>query len=214
VRLPDSAGNVSQRPLLFLVEGRYDISFLTLLSRQLHRSGSDIPDLEALQSAGKLLFIPTGGNPQLWTDRLGLLACPEIHLYDRESAAEAAQRTLAATRVNARANCRAFVTSKRSLENYLHPRAIEAAGGGSFTYGDLDDLGAVVACDWYMRTPQAPAWNEITPRARSRFIQRAKKWLNTIAVEAMTIELLREQDPQGDLLLILDAVRVFCSPSR
>jgi putative ATP-dependent endonuclease of OLD family len=212
--LPDSVGNVSQRPLLFLVEGRYDISFLTLLSRQLHRSDCDILDLEALQAAGRLLFIPTGGNPQLWTDRLAPLCCPEIHLYDRESAAEAAQRTLAATRVNTRANCRALVNSKRSLENYLHPQSIEAAGGGSFTYGDLDDLGAVVAREWYARTPQALAWNEITPRARSRFIQRAKKWLNTIAVEAMTIELLREQDPQGDLLLILDAVRVFCSAAR
>lgn len=208
--LPDCDGRPWQRPLLFLVEGRYDIEFLTILSQNLHQAEPKIPDLASLISAKKLLFIPTGGNPQLWTDRLAALNCPEIHLYDRESAAETTIRKAAAQRVNARPNSWAYVTSKRSLENFLHPAAIEAAGGGKFAYGDFDDIGELIAHDWYQRAPQSIAWCELPSRARSRFVQRAKKWLNTVAVRAMTADLLRERDPQGDLVSVFKAVRTFC----
>lgn len=203
--MPDSESSLS-KPLLFLVEGRYDIEFLTHLSQVLHLAEPKIPDLASLICGGKLLFIPTGGNPQLWTDRLAALGCAEIHLYDRESAAESTARIAAAEYVNARPNCLAFVTSKRSLENYLHPAAIEAADGGKFTFGDFDEVGELVARDWYERSPQATPWSDLSSRTQSRFIQRAKKWLNTIAVKAMTPARLEERDRFGELRTMLAAV--------
>jgi putative ATP-dependent endonuclease of OLD family len=194
------------KPVLLLVEGRYDIQFLTRLSNKLHQADSQVPDLEALQGSGKLLFIPTGGNPQLWTDRLAPLGCSEIHLYDRESEAASAERLQAAAIVNGRANCIAYVTSKRSLENYLHPQAIEVSGGGEFEFDDFEDVGELVARDWHARTPQPLFWSELTARARSRLTQRAKKWLNSTAVQAMTAELLEQRDPQQELRTILRSV--------
>jgi putative ATP-dependent endonuclease of OLD family len=194
------------KSVLLLVEGRYDIRFLTLLARQLHQADSQVPDLEALQASGRLLFIPTGGNPQLWTDRLAPLSCREIHLYDRESEAASSERLRAAALVNARHHCVAYVTSKRSLENYLHPQAIEVSGGGKFEFDDFEDVGELVARDWHARTPQPLLWSELTARARSRLIQRAKKWLNSTAVQAMTAGLLEQRDPQQELRTILRSV--------
>ncbi len=207
--------SVATRPLLFLVEGLYDIEFLTRLSGILHQTRSDLPDLAMLVSAKHLIFVPTGGgSPQLWTHRFESLGCPELHFYDREQGEESQVRYDCAEIVQQRPGCRAFVTEKRSLENYLHPLAIEAAEGGCFRYRDDDDLGACVAQDWYQRTPQRLSWNELSARARSRCIGRAKKWLNMVAVKLMTLELLREQDPHDELLAVFKAVAEFVSHSR
>ncbi len=198
------------KPLLFLVEGLYDIEFLTRLSGTLHQARCDVPDLAMLIAAKRLIFIPTGGgSPQLWTDRFESLGCPELHLFDREQGAESQLRYECAELVQQRPGCRAFVTEKRSLENYLHPTAIEAAGGGCFRYEDDDDLGACVAQDWYERMPQLLSWNDLSARTRSRCIGRAKKWLNTVAVKSMALELLAEQNPDGELLRLFRAVNEF-----
>jgi hypothetical protein len=189
--LPDSADFSLSKPLLFLVEGRYDIEFLTILSQQLKLDDPHLVDLAELSTSGRILFVPMGGNPHPWTHRFAPLRCREFHFYDRESGAEEQLR-------------RVFVTEKRSLENDLHPKAIEVAGGGEFRYRDDDHLGACGAKDWYERTPQGMAWE--SPTSRSRLIQRAKKWLNTIAVKSMTTELLKQQDPNGELLLIFQTV--------
>ncbi len=197
----------STKPLLFLVEGLYDIEFLTRLSGVLHQGRCDVPDLATLVAAKQLIFIPTGGgSPKPWTHRFDSLGCPELHLYDREQGEESQLRYDCAEFVNQRLGCRAIVTEKRSLENYLHPMAIEAAGGGCFRYEDDDDLGACVAHDWYDRAPQLLSWDALSARTRSRCIGRAKKWLNTVAVKSMTLELLAEQDPDGELLRLFRAV--------
>lgn len=204
--MPDSAEFPLSKPLLFLVEGRYDIEFLTILSQRLKLSDPRIADLAELSASSRVLFVPMGGNPHLWTDRFAPLQCRELHLCDRESSEEEKLRYCSAEIVNERPGCRAFVTEKRSLENYLHPTAIEAAGGGAFRYRDDDHLGACVAQDWYERTPQSAAWKSLSARSRSRLIQRAKKWLNTIAVKSMTAELLEQQDPNGQLLEVFQTV--------
>jgi hypothetical protein len=195
--------STANKPLLFLVEGLYDIEFLTILADRLQGAGLGVPNLSSLVAAKQLLFIPTGGgSPRFWTTRLAPLQCRELHPYDRESGEEEKLRHVCAEIVNQRPGCRAFVTEKRSVENYLHPAAIEGAGGGEFRYRDDDHLGACVAQDWYERTPQGIAWESLSSRSRSRLIQRAKKWLNTIAVNSMTAALLEQQDPSGQLLQV------------
>ena len=182
---------------MIIVEGTNDVEFLVRLSRRLSITDRSVPDLQGLVSAGRVVFIPFGGgNPAAWSDRLSPLGCPEFHLYDRESPPETELRQAAVARVAARPGCRAFLTRKRALENYLHPLAIAAGGGGEILFGDNDCVTTVLARKWY---EPGRNWSEMPRRARSRFCQRAKRWLNTIAVEQMTADSLHQSDPTGDL---------------
>ena len=122
--------NHPQHKVLFVVEGKHDIEFLRRVSRNLHRSDASLPDLANMEQAGRLIFIPFGGGDILgWADRLAGLNESECHLYDREAPPETAIRQQAACIVNARPRCRAFVTKRRSLENYLAASVIQETRG-------------------------------------------------------------------------------------
>lgn len=190
----------SRARLLLVVEGRHDIVFLRTLSRTLHAADASIPDLAALEAGGELVFMPIGGGDVLaWADRLASLHVPELHLYDRETPPETELRQQAAALVNQRRNCRAFVTGKRALENYIHPHCIREISGLELSYGDDDDVAELVARGCHERSRKPPAWEALPGRARKRFRERAKRWLNRLAVELMTPDLLAASDPAGEI---------------
>ena len=115
---PQGPAQPPPRPLLCVVEGRHDVQFLRRLSATLAESDPTFPDLGKLESRGWLVFVPFGGGDvRAWSERFAPLGCPEFHLYDRELPPETMARRAAVTSANQRANCRAFLTSKRSLEN-------------------------------------------------------------------------------------------------
>jgi hypothetical protein len=153
-RLADSADLPLSKPLLFLVEGCYDIEFLTVLARQLQLADLRIVDLAELSVSGRILFMPMGGNPHLWTRRFAPLQRRELHLYHSESGVEEQLRYDSAEIVNQRPCCRTFVTEKRSLENYLHPTATETRAADAFAIGTTTCWAPCFARDWYERTPQ------------------------------------------------------------
>jgi hypothetical protein len=93
----------------------------------------------------------------------------------------------------------ARVTSKRSVENYLHSAAIFEASGIQVAFSDEDDLPGLIACQANQHHEPGVAWNEISARARKRLRYKAKKWLNTRAVEKMTAERLAERDTSGEV---------------
>ncbi|MEO8493900.1 MAG: ATP-dependent endonuclease [Planctomycetota bacterium] len=195
------------RRLLFVVEGVNDVEFLRRMSRMLHRSDASLPDLGLLERQGQVVFLPFGGgNVATWATRLEPLACCELHLFDREAGAETRYRIATAQRVNARPNCRAFVMSKRSLENYLHPEALKSAAGIDVRFDDQDSVADLVAKRRF--TGEAPfvEWDTLSRRARKRFANQAKRWLNTYVVEAMTRELLSERDPHGEVVTWMQTV--------
>lgn len=199
-------GQPANQCLLVVVEGLNDAKFLRRISRILHRGDASLPDLESLEREGRIVFLPFGGgNVAAWATRLEPLGCPELHLYDRESGTESRHRIAAAERVNARANCQAFVMAKRSVENYIHPRAIELAGGIELQFGDHDPVAELVAKE---RSGDQPlvAWSRLTPRARKHLRCHVKHWLNTEVVETMTPELLSERDPDGEVVTWLQTV--------
>ena len=186
--------------LLLVVEGRHDVMFLRTLSRTLHAADASMPDLVALEAAGEAVFLPIGGGDVLaWADRLASLRVPELHLYDREAPPETELRQRAAKLVNQRRNCRAFVTRRRAIENYIHPHCIREISGLELSYGDDDDVAELVARGCHDRSGKPPAWGAFPGRARKRFRERAKKWLNQLAVELMTPELLAQRDAAGEI---------------
>ena len=183
----------SNTGVLVVVEGPNDIEFLPRISRILHFADPTIPDLNILEEAGRMIFVPFGGGClHYWSHRMGPLAWPEFHLYDRELPPETKLRIQAARAVNGRVGCRAAITSKRSLENYLSPAAIEDAKLVRVEYSDSDSVADVVA---QASLPSHCRWDLLSRRAQRRLRNQTKKWLNTKAVDHMTPARLAGQDP-------------------
>jgi hypothetical protein len=185
-------------PVLVVVEGRHDIEFLKRISGILAAQRADLPNLATLEQAGKLVFIPAGGDFVPWLHRLAGFGCAEVHIYDREVPPVTDLRLAGAAAVNRRRRCAAFVTRHRALENYLHPDAIREARGLEIRFSDQDDV-AALAAQAKLALHSSVAWASLTRRARQRLRNRAKAWLNTHAADRMTPERLAERDPAGEI---------------
>jgi putative ATP-dependent endonuclease of OLD family len=186
---------------LIVVEGRHDVEFLKRISAILHVERPELPDLSALERQGTVIFIPAGGNDfRSWTSRLAPLGFAEFYLLDREDFPESERREQWAAQANLRPRCRACVTRRRSLENYLHPDAISAARGLKVVFTASDDVAEIVAQSVRIPTEDSPAWAGLSRRARRRQRDRVKTWLNTEAVDRMTLQRLSESDPDGEII--------------
>ncbi len=194
---PDTA--LSGPRLLVVLEGAFDIEFLRRISRRLVADGAAVPDLVELEQRGELVFFPFGGDPWQWVDRLTPFGLPEFHLYDREMPPETPRRQAAADRVNQRPGCRAVITGKRALENYLHPQAIVEACDVQVRFGDDDHVADLIA-EQQFHARHGVDWQRLTRRAQQRWRNRVKKMLHTKAVDHMTWDHLAERDPQGQLI--------------
>ena len=203
------------RPLLIVVEGPHDVEFLRRISVLLHRLDTELPDLAVAEATGRVNFLPAGGgNLWSWPHRLTPLGLRELHLYDRELSPVTQQRRQLIDAINARPNCQAMLTGKRALENYLHPGAILRAGGVAVEFSDDDSVPLLVAQVVHRQLAGGAAWTELSPRARKRRCERAKRWLNTRAVDCMTAELLQQRDPVGELAGWLRAAGAMLGRSR
>ena len=186
--------------LLLVVEGMNDIEFLRRISLMLHATDYQLPNLAEMEQRGELIFVPFGGgHVRAWVNRFAPLGRPEFHLYDHELPPETDLRRQAAESVNDREGCKAVITRKRCLENYLHPRAIFAAGQITVQFDDFDRVSELTARELYRQRPGETAWLLQAKRSQSRMANRAKRWLNTVAVEHMTPRLLAERDPDGEI---------------
>jgi len=202
-----------------VVEGLNDVEFLRRISLMLHASDSHLPNLAEMESQGTLIFVPFGGgHVRAWADRLAPLARPEFHLYDHELPPETELRQQAADTVNRRPRCQAVLTKKRSLENYLHPDALFAAGGIHVQFDDFDRVAELTARELYQQRPGEIPWQLQARRSQSRMANRAKRWLNTQAVEHMTVAMLSDRDRDGEIFSWLLAInelltaRIFIHP--
>lgn len=205
----------SSARVLVVLEGLNDIEFFRRASTLLHAADPQIPDLAGMERQGELVFIPFGGGELgPWAFRLAGLGRPEFHLYDRETSPETEAREQIARIVNLRPGCRAFLTSKRNLENYLDPRAIFEASGIEVEFSDHDPVADLVARQVHERAGNEPPWEELPPRARKRRRAKAKTWLNTRAVERMTLTRLAERDPEGEVRLWLVTIAELAAGSR
>jgi putative ATP-dependent endonuclease of OLD family len=192
----------------FGVEGKHDINFLRRISHNLAAIEHDIPDLSAMEQVGKLVFVPLGGsNLDLWITTLAGLQRPEFYLTDRDLPPPAPPRYQQQLTDWSARGCTAWATSKRTLENYLHPSVIAAVvpeytGIGS----DFEDVPLLFAQATHSSSPDASAWAEVSEEQRRQKVSAAKKRLNTVCVENMTPELLTQSDPNDDIRIWLRAI--------
>jgi hypothetical protein len=195
--------------VLVVVEGPNDIEFLRRISTILHRDDASLPDLAEMERRLALVFVPTGGVDLSTAFRFAGLGLPEFHLLDRDIPPATQARQQVAAMVNSRPGCHAAITSKRSLENYLHPDAVFEASGFRVAISDDDNVPELIARrvnDGH--EPRVP-WEELSARARKRLCYKAKKWLNTRAVEQMTAARLAERDG-GEVRGWLATIAALC----
>ncbi|HYW04391.1 MAG TPA: ATP-binding protein [Gammaproteobacteria bacterium] len=192
------------------VEGINDTIFLRHVSHMLNGEDPSIPALDKLEDGGELIFIPLGGgNLQHWAYRLEGLNIPEFHLYDRDTDDKTVQQQEAADKVNARPMCKAVLTTKRELENYLHADAIRAARPAlelAFKIDDKCDVATVVAKAVHEASNPATPWDEVPDKRRAKKADQVKTWLNDAAAACMTSGQLAERDPGGEVRRWLEAI--------
>lgn len=142
--------DAAQRPGLRVavaVEGTTDIDALISLGAVL--AASD--DLRGFDPSKVFWTIGGGSTLKDWVERryLDRLGLPQVYLFDSDRTAAALpparEKADRVNDVNARPNCTAFLTRKRTIENYMHPAALERLSRGQMAlppgvdldYGDL-----------------------------------------------------------------------------
>jgi len=192
------------------VEGRHDITFLKHIAKILRQAGCDVLDLEKMELDGELIFFPLGGSSlALWTSRLEPLSRPEFHLFDRDNRPPAAAKYQAqADTINARARCKAVVTGRKEMENYLHHDAINEAYtrvckinlGLAASFAAFDDVPVKIAEMVHAASGSPTAWAALDEETQGKKISNAKRNLNEHAASSMTKARLDEVDPDGQVI--------------
>ncbi len=197
--LPNPADRVR---LLLFVEGSNDVVALKLYSSILAQDDPKYVDLHETEAVG---YVVTGGSTLLHyveKEYLGGLGKPEVHVYDGDNPAYAR----AAARINNEGNAKkvAFLTSKRELENYLHPEAIAEAyqqnGAPRFTFSTVDDemdVALEVARAHFALS--SGDWDAQAPEKKKELADRKKKFLNSQAIKKMTVKRLRKRDAYDEI---------------
>lgn len=194
--------------VFFGVEGKHDINFLRRISATLAVTEQDIPDLLAAEKAGTLVFVPlAGSNMELWVTTLAGLDRPEFYLTDRDQAPPAQPKHQQQMAQWTARGCTAWCTSKRELENYIHPSVLtQEAPGYAGTGANFEDVPLLFAEAVHSATQGAPAWATVPAEKRKDKASAAKKRLNTICAQNMTPALLNQSDPNGEIRTWLRAI--------
>src|SRR5665213_369485 len=191
------------------VEGKWDIEFLKRISKIIHATDPTVPDLNEAEASRALVFIPLGGSSmELWSVRLAELDRPEFYITDRDKAPPAQPKYHRhITEWNLRANCAAYSTTKKELENYLHPDAIKfIAATFPNAIADFDNVPLMLAETLHTTDANAPAWNTVADDLKKEKARNTKRRLNTECVDKMTVALLAQSDPNGELSSWLKAI--------
>lgn len=186
-------------PVLVVTEGVDDAKFLKRISQALHAKLEEAPDLALMARRGKVKFRWLAGEVN--DDRVfqvAALALPQVHLYCRRSTREFRRRQVIVERLNELPNCTAFLTQKRSLENYLHPEVVRTRNGATISVEDETEVAYALARRHVAET--GGSWNALSGPARRLQVRNARRWLCTKAACAMTIDLLEKRDQRYELI--------------
>ena len=198
--LPDARVKV-----IVCVEGKYDIEALKHFSTLLRTRNQNLP---CLKSDPRILLLPLGGSTlKDWVNKhyLRNLGRPEIHIYDRDDDNKY-QATV--EQVNNRGDgSKGYLTNKRELENYLHPLAIKEALNLEVGVDDTMDLPLTVAKMNHQNAAET-SWDQLSDDKRKDKCSRAKKTLNTHAIEKITLEHLDSRNATDELTTWLQSIKV------
>jgi putative ATP-dependent endonuclease of OLD family len=185
--------------VLICVEGPNDIAFLQHISHILHNHDNSIPDLA---DNPYVAFLPLGGSSlKQWVERKYLkeLHKPEIHIYDADDQGNPPYRKQCDDINAASDENKAFLTSKRTMENYLHPDALMEVFRFSILFSDWDNVPELVARKVHEDSESEKDWEELTEPTKKSKISAAKLRLNREAASRMTYERIQQRDNTGEI---------------
>lgn len=191
------------------IEGANDFHFLRNVSSLLRNAGEDVFNLEKMELDGELIFVPLGGSSLAqWTSRLAELGRPEFYLFDRDTVPpDEALYQAEADDINQREHCRAEITRKGEIENYVHWQAINQAYqangialGLTGNFGAFDDVPTEVAKRVYQMAGGDSPWEALPQEKQEEKASNAKRMINRSATKCMTRAQLEEQDPDGEII--------------
>lgn len=197
--------------VFFGVEGRNDINFLTAISKMLRDAGEDVPDLGKAEDDGHLVFVPLGGSSlDLWVSRLKGFNRREFYLMDRDTKPpEKPKYYSIAEELGKRSNCTVWTTSRKELENYIHPDVIksvcpEYAGVGL----EFEDVPMLFAQAVHENSSSPQNWVEVVsdPEKLGKKVSNGKRRLCSEIVARMTPDLLTKIDVGNDIRTWLKAI--------
>jgi putative ATP-dependent endonuclease of the OLD family len=192
--------------ILICVEGPNDVSFFKSISSTIHAIRTDLPDFS---SDTRISIFPLGGGTlKDWVthDYLNGLGIPQFHIYDLDNPTNPPYQS-SRDAVRARGgNNWAELTSKREIENYLHPDAIQSVFGFPVTFSDMDDVPELVARTQHSLSPGSNPWPGLDNDVKKKKISNAKKKLNNEVVQQMTWAQLQISDHSYDIISWLEAI--------
>lgn len=196
------------RPVLIVVEGPHDVTCLQHFSRVLQAENENLPNLSEWEAAQRVLFLPVGGGFLWnWVERLAPLQLPEFHLYDRELAPESGRRQQFIDRLQQRPHCRAQLTRKRSLENYLPGGLLRHLFRVNFWQTDAIDVALELAIALWNSRSRSQPWPDLPDRRRKKLREIAKRRIHAEALPHLTAADLRRRDPAGEITDWLRTIR-------
>jgi predicted ATPase len=193
-RVADQLGVLPDKrvKLLLYVEGPTDVSFLKYVSR--------LTGQIDLATDPRIAFVVTGGGTLgHWVNQRYLqgLSLREIHIYDRDNDRKYQEYV---DEVNHRGNGDwATLTTRREIENYLHPQVVQDTLGIRITFDDDDDVPLMVARAIHEASESQKPWNEVEDKKQKGKISKAKRRLCCEVVAQMSGEQLKECDQAGEI---------------
>lgn len=127
--------------VLIYVEGPTDVSALKELSKSLYSEDSSLIDLS---SDPRFAFVPMGGGTlKQWVSEQYLkeLNLPEFHLYDKDEP----KYVESVAQVNQRPRCKAVLTKRRAIENYIHKETVKAVFNVEVAFSHEDEVPKIIS---------------------------------------------------------------------
>ncbi len=151
----------------------------------------------------------------LWASRVKNLNIPEFYIQDSDpTEAGTLKHQSTVDSINTNQNCKAILTKKREMENYLHPEAIKAVRSEvDIQFSDYDDVPLLVAKALHENSESEMAWDDLSDEKKGKKISREKQWLNSDAVAMMTPTLLSTRDAAEDAIGWLRKIGEFINRS-
>lgn len=191
------------------VEGPNDMDFWRNLSKALRADGVDVFELADAEARGVLMFVPLGGsNMAVWTSRLAGLNKPEVYIMDRDTQPPQDPKYKQFSEDVQARGAFAYTTTKLEVENYIHHSLIipdhpNYAGAGA----DFEDVPNLLARVTHEDAEGPGTWAGLSKETQKSKESRAKKRLNGIYAGKMTQALLRQSDPNNELIGVLNKIK-------
>ena len=205
-QIADDLGVLPDRRVrvIMCLEGPNDVQFMRNIAVVLN--DETIADLI---SDPRIAVIPLGGSTlKDWVNEhyLRSLEIPEVHIYDRDVESPPKNQE-AVNSVNARGDGSvAFLTTKREIENYLHPDAVRDSCDLRIEIDDDSDIPELVAMARHAARGHETEWIDLSSNNRKRCTSFAKRLLNDQATRAMSVERLDSRGGKEEVLQWFSAI--------